>query len=857
MIPVHMRLSGFLSYRDPVDINFESFDLACISGSNGAGKSSLLDAITWVLFGQARKRDDSIIHAGENTAEVVFDFLYEGNLYRVQRSKTRDKSAMLEFYIQNPADGDGPRRWKALTEKGLRETEARIVQTLRMDYDTFTNASFFLQGKADQFAQQRPGDRKRILSNILGLEIWETYRERAVARRRGVEGDVSALDGGLAEINAELDEEEARRSRLAELENSLKQLAEARSTQGTALENLRRVAAALADQRKLVNTLQRQLRSAEDACTQTEKRLESRRTEEAKYQDELARAEEIEAAYQNWQDARQELENWDASARTFNEQEKRRSAPLMEIEKARGALQSELKALESRAAGVEQLLAERAGLEQKRAAVESQVAELKSRVELRAEVEQRLGDLRQQVANANAENPRLNTEMKTLKSRIIQLEDAVGVDCPVCGQPLPPEQRQALIESLTTEGTAMGDRYRQNQALLREAETRLSAADKELAALQQAENELHVHLRQVDQLNARLAQITADQQDWDTVGKPRLEDVRGILAGETFAPEARARLAAVDAELKTIGYDAAAHDAVRRREQEGRSSEAELRRLETARAALAPLQREITELQTQWERQSEEYRGQRTVFDEAAASLAAAAAQAPDVNAAEREWLQIQEQENRKRMEVGAARQKVAVLDDLRERHRDFSARRAELTKQISQLKSLERAFSKDGVPALLIEQALPDIEEHANNILEQLSGATMSVRFVTQKDYKDKNRDDKKETLDIVINDGSGARDYEMFSGGEAFRVNFAIRLALSRVLAQRAGARLQTLVIDEGFGSQDALGRQRLVEAINLVKPDFAKILVITHLEELKDAFPNRIEVEKTLRGSTIRVV
>jgi exonuclease SbcC len=95
------------------------------------------------------------------------------------------------------------------------------------------------------------------------------------------------------------------------------------------------------------------------------------------------------------------------------------------------------------------------------------------------------------------------------------------------------------------------------------------------------------------------------------------------------------------------------------------------------------------------------------------------------------------------------------------------------------------------------------------------------------------------------------------MFSGGEAFRVNFAIRLALSRVLAQRAGARLQTLVIDEGFGSQDAIGRQRLVEAINMVQSDFARILVITHLEELKDAFPSRIEVEKASTGSVVHVI
>ena len=155
-----------------------------------------------------------------------------------------------------------------------------------------------------------------------------------------------------------------------------------------------------------------------------------------------------------------------------------------------------------------------------------------------------------------------------------------------------------------------------------------------------------------------------------------------------------------------------------------------------------------------------------------------------------------------------------------------------------------------------MIEQALPEIEETANNLLSRLTNGRMSLRFETQREYKDTSREDQKETLDLVISDSVGVRDYEMYSGGEAFRVNFAIRLALSEILARRAGARLQTLVIDEGFGSQDAQGRQRLVEAINLVRNDFEKILVITHLEELKEAFPTRIEVEKTPEGSTLQV-
>ena len=102
------------------------------------------------------------------------------------------------------------------------------------------------------------------------------------------------------------------------------------------------------------------------------------------------------------------------------------------------------------------------------------------------------------------------------------------------------------------------------------------------------------------------------------------------------------------------------------------------------------------------------------------------------------------------------------------------------------------------------------------------------------------------------MISDELGTRPYELYSGGEAFRINFAIRIALSRLLARRAGAQLRSLFIDEGFGTQDARGREQLVAAINSIQDDFDRILVITHIDELKDAFPARIEVTKTPQGS-----
>ena len=128
MIPIHLQIEGFLSYRERVDLQFTDFDLACISGSNGAGKSSLLDAITWVLFGEARRKDDTIINHQSIGAEVILDFSYENTVYRVQRSKKKNESTRLEFFIQT-AEGT----CKPLTEATMRATEERIRDTMLLD----------------------------------------------------------------------------------------------------------------------------------------------------------------------------------------------------------------------------------------------------------------------------------------------------------------------------------------------------------------------------------------------------------------------------------------------------------------------------------------------------------------------------------------------------------------------------------------------------------------------------------------------------------------------------------------------------------------------------------------------------
>lgn len=868
MIPIRLTLSGFLSYRDPVELDFTSFEVACIAGPNGSGKSSLLDAITWALFGQARRRDDSLInsHPEVKAAEVTLIFAYEGNRYRVQRTKPRRKTTLLEFHIlQNRERSDTdlnsqlstPGLWKPLTERTLRETQAYIESTLRLDYETFVNASFFLQGKADLFTQQRPGDRKRILGSILGLEIWDTYRQRSAERRKTVESDIAGLDGRLHEIEAELAEEETRKARLEELQDELERLSERRNTQESTLENIRKIAATLAEQRKLVDALARQIDSASGRLDQLETRVAARQKELDTHSQVLARTGEIETAYAAWKASRAEVERWDKIAAEFHEHEKRRQEPLDEINTARTRLEEQVKRLGERRAAVEASESQVSNLLSQLDAARGALTLAEEQLARRAGLSAELDSARQRQAEARAENPRLKSEMDELKERIDTLSETEGANCPLCGQPLSPAERLSLMEELGVLGKEMGDKYRANKTLLSQVDQGVGGLEAQIAALTKAEATLRTNTRTVDQISAQLEQIQARSADWEREGAVRLGEIQAALSSHSFAPGARARLAEIDAELKATGYDAAAHDAVRQAEVAGRASEAELRALERAKAAVAPVEREISDLKTQISAQQHEITRQQQEHDQAASALAAAEAQAPDLYAAERDLLDLQEQENRLRMKVGAAQQKVLVLDGLKDRRKALEAQKVEFALLVTQYKQLERAFGKDGVPALLIEQALPQIEAKANQILERLSGGSMSVRFVTQAAYKDKRREDLKETLEIQISDSAGRRDYELFSGGEAFRVNFAIRLALSEVLAKRAGARLQTLVIDEGFGSQDALGRQRLIESINMVRRDFAKILVITHIDELKDAFPTKIEVEKTPRGSTVRVI
>ena len=216
---------------------------------------------------------------------------------------------------------------------------------------------------------------------------------------------------------------------------------------------------------------------------------------------------------------------------------------------------------------------------------------------------------------------------------------------------------------------------------------------------------------------------------------------------------------------------------------------------------------------------------------------------------------QVCAQENEERDLLGRQGELSGRLELIHRQEQELHGlrrRQRTLNEEMEAFSELAQAFGRRGIQAMLIESVIPELEQQANDLLGRMTEDRMHLKLETQREARS-GRGDPIETLDIHIADELGTRSYEMYSGGEAFRINLALRIALSRILAQRKGAPLPVLFMDEGFGTQDTAGRERIIEVIRAIEPLFEKILVITHMEEVKEAFPVRIEVHKEDGSST----
>jgi exonuclease SbcC len=847
VIPQALSLTNFMCYQR-MEVDFTGIHVACLSGDNGAGKSALLDAMTWSLWGKARaRRDDELIRLGQDEMAVDFTFQLGGDRYRVLRQRKAGKRgrSSLDFQIR---DAGG---WRSIGEGSIRATQAKIEHVLRLDYDTFVNSAFLRQGHADEFTVKTPAERKRVLGEILGLDVWDTYEERVKERQRSVEREAHALNLRLKEIEAELARRPEYEAQVETAQQEVVELSAALQEIQTAWQALEATRADLRLVRSQRQEVARRIEQAEQEVAGLGEEQARRKARLDQHQRVLAQAEEIEAGFAAYQEALEQERTLGEKLAELADLNEERRALEAEISEARHALETKRELAAQQVADLE---ARRPTpeLRAEHEALQAQTTHLRQLEESREAAQADLAQLSERQAALLAENKTLLPEMEALKERIERLERA-GADCPLCGQPLSDADRRRLVAELQAEGKQRGDAYRANKA-------RHEALSQEALDLQKQIDETAPLLKDLPPLERRLTlvteQVRAGEEAEQALGAAReaLAQVEATLAAESYAPDARSALATVLTQAAELGYDAEAYEAARQAVSDGRAFAEQKAQLDAARAGSEQEEAALAKVAASMERWQKQIAADRARDSELAAKGAELEESLETAAAVEQELNRVRAAEAEARQRLGAAQQRLAACDALVQQKERRVERREELDHLAGLYDELRTAFGVHGVPAMIIEAAVPEIESEANRLLNRMTNGRMHVRLDTQRETL---AGTVRETLDIHIMDELGERPYDNFSGGEKFRINFALRIALSRLLARRAGAELQTLIVDEGFGTQDAQGRERLVEAIHAVQDEFTRILVITHIEELQDAFPVRIHVTKTPEGSVIELL
>ena len=1017
MVPVELRLQNFLSYGNaPPRLDFEQFHVACLSGRNGQGKSALLDAITWALWGEARKSSDSrkpdeeLIRIGSRHMEVELVFDIEGRRYRVVRSFSRTATGKstkpgLELNILEADAGE----YRPLTGASIRDTQHQLDALLGLDYQTFINSAFLLQGRSDEFTKKKPTERKQILTRILNLSKFDQLadlareRERIAADRVVLaEREIERLQAALADepvwkenherIKGELHEIQEALERVRAEEDTLKEQTaalEARALEAAAIQdNLRSLEKRTAEDEATLQSLQQRILAAEGLLARNDQILKDyeRAEELRKEHEKLAEAQHLYLGFHNQitkqqaalkdrkNDLEKRLHNLEVEVKRDRQDQTECETQLVEVSSverqlararaARTALQAqqevrlrragwekEVELLEKTLHGLhESLLGQRRALEGQirqdegtvaaRHELHVQAGKLTEQQHALEALQERLEQTRgqgQQVGEALKEKQGLlsanEADLAKQEAAFARFQALTEGACPTCGTALTPAHRVEVAQEFRKTMAEL-------RARMRGVEAEIKQATEHRDQLREAYRSLHAEVEALKGVPAEKAAVLEAQRHAEEAAtalaqkKEALATLVRQLEAQAYGVRERELLVARKRQLAEDPFDEKAYEDLRNqaaqvdRYEERRQALALVAgRKEQLDRALALREPQVLVLRTQLADESVfssireeisnlEQQKVRTGFDpQRLEEVRANLKQLGDAGARMKDLLNAQQNQEAWRTErdrigqrIGQARmerdgliEKIKAIEGvLKERQglqvalnektkarqmkegaqRTLQVQSGEVTARLEQARKdrtalkqhrgekreaqeertlnrhLKTAFGKHGIPSLIIEHTLPDIEDRANELLARLTDGRMHVRLETLKDLK---KGGTKETLDIIISDEQGvARAYETYSGGEAFRVNFALRIALAQLLAERSGVRVRTLVIDEGFGTQDTQGVENLVEAIQAIQNDFEKIVVITHLDQLKDAFPIRIEVTKdSVEGSSFEVL
>ena len=857
MVPLRLTLRNFICYGEDVPIlDLEPVHVACLSGQNGHGKSALLDAITWAVWGRARARThDELIHQGKSSMSVELELSARGQRYRILRrysrpSAGRQGTTLLDLQASS---GNG---YRAITGNTVRDTEALIRDVVHMDYDTFVNTAFLLQGRADMFTRSKPSQRKECLAEVLDLSYYDDLEQRAKAQSTLIQDYIKEADIAITQLRSGLEAREEHQAILEEARASIERLAPAVEAARARVDSQRGRVELLRNMGKERDVLKARAaagRSEIDALDRQRRGYEGRAAE---YHALTERREEILQGFGGLDTARRESERLDDVHRRLLTLQSGKARLEQEVAVQRERLSAYLAQLSSNIEnGLEPTASRLPAIGQAIADMESEENALEAGKADYARMVGEAHDLSLTIESLEAANTVLREEMSETRQKfdILQREDA---ECPVCRQLLRPDDRDHVRAEYERQGKKALNRYRDNAAeqdRLRETHSRLATKVSRL------EVELS---RDARELTRKRTELERDRRDSITARQQldlalaESEKERARLENEAFAEAERAELARIDARIAEMDYAPDAHNAARRQARELGPYEELIRKLREAEKRLPEERRDLGEVAAMLERR----RAETAEDEERAARLGRDIVALPSMEAELRgmeDSLTAKERElEAARVQQGISTEELARLDRLEAEAKEREKKRNTLADQKGVYDELAVAFGKNGVQALIIEAAIPQLEDDANQLLSRLTDNRMSIRLQLRQGRRERRMGLPSEELDIRVGDEMGTRSYETFSGGEAFRIDFSLRIALSKLLARRSGAPLPILFIDEGFGSQDAAGQERLKEAIQSIQDDFRKIIVITHIDEIKESFPTRIEVTKTPTGSTFAV-
>jgi len=571
------------------------------------------------------------------------------------------------------------------------------------------------------------------------------------------------------------------------------------------------------------------------------------------YEEIIARRAAIEEGYARFVDARKLSDEYDRKLAQWASLNQRQHQLEMAIERAQAARIGEHRLAESRMEELEAKYQKLATLRSEISQLEQQQRQLAQQEEALRSKKQTAQDLQAEASRLESSTAGLEREIAEIGEKLKMLLDQGEARCPLCETELGRDGIKLIEAKYSAECDGKSASLKANQA-------ELGDKKKQVASLQAEINQTEEGLGQARaSLQSQASVLRKETSDAEAAGRQlstereKLAELEQRLTSKDFAIPEQQALAKLEDELAGLDYDPGQHEEIRQKLVSLQQHERPKQKLEEADSHIDQARQDAQKAEEAARQRRQSLEEEDKKRQQLASDLEALPRLDEELAQIEAKYQELTGQQKQAQETFWGIKAKLERCAELEIKRKEKTKLLGQASKEQGIYRDLAQAFGKRGIQAMLIETALPEIEAEANNLLARMTDNRMHVKIETQRETK---KGDLRETLDINIADELGTRSYEMFSGGEAFRINFAIRIALSKLLARRAGAPLRTLIVDEGFGTQDSHGIEKIKEAISSIQDDFDKILVITHIAEFRDAFPTRIEVIKTAEGSTIEV-